>query len=390
MDCEPTQALRTKRSRTHGCAVELAARAGLLLLAACAGAGNGDPSSVEPPPSSLGAARIAPARQASTIAVGRRHACALAFGRVFCWGRGLEGQLGPPRADSREPREVLGIGGQVIAVTAGGDLTCALLGSGDLVCWGDFTPTTRERAARIQFDASVEAVGTRAFIAWGNHPCMVTGRGRVLCADHPSDRGPVTVEAWVLVGDEDPAALSAAATSVHAPPGSFTGICWVTGERRLRCSDTHKDPEAFAPAVIAAAVGAFHECVVAVGGDVFCRGFGERGELGRPLAKRYEPEFVAQPVPGVSGATTITAGRSHTCVILANGTVRCWGANDRGQCGVGASASSSPIEPVGIGVVSEVHATWDRTCARRSEAEVVCWGDREPAEPTVVRLPASG
>jgi alpha-tubulin suppressor-like RCC1 family protein len=84
--------------------------------------------------------------EAVAVAAGALHTCALAEGgRVYCFGRGEEGQLGDDRAlTSDEPVAVCAGGSQgcgslledVVALAAGGNATCALLGSGEARCWG--------------------------------------------------------------------------------------------------------------------------------------------------------------------------------------------------------------------------------------------------------------
>ena len=50
----------------------------------------------------------------------------------------------------------------------------------------------------------------------------------------------------------------------------------------------------------------------------------------------YKPVSVS----GINTAIAISAGESHTCALLENKTVKCWGNNQNGQFGDGLGASS--------------------------------------------------
>jgi alpha-tubulin suppressor-like RCC1 family protein len=79
--------------------------------------------------------------------------------------------------------------------------------------------------------------------------------------------------------------------------------------------------------------------------------------------------------PGATGLRLAMTFDS-TCLLRANGTVACWGLNDRGQLGTGDKVSSvSPRPVVGLSNVVDIAGTRLLMCAALSNGEVRCWGN---------------
>lgn len=84
------------------------------------------------------------------------------------------------------------------------------------------------------------------------------------------------------------------------------------------------------------------------------------------------------PVTEVENAVGITAGDRHTCALLDDGTVSCWGNNSAGQLGVGnTSASPSPLRVRDLDRVTHITSgpsSARHTCALRDDGGLWCWG----------------
>jgi alpha-tubulin suppressor-like RCC1 family protein len=82
--------------------------------------------------------------------------------------------------------------------------------------------------------------------------------------------------------------------------------------------------------------------------------------------------------PGAPGpVTAIVSGDFHVCALFTNGTVRCWGDNRYGQLGVGVSclpASGRPLPVSNLWGVRALAAGNLHTCALLDDGTVKCWG----------------
>jgi alpha-tubulin suppressor-like RCC1 family protein len=119
-------------------------------------------------------------------------------------------------------------------------------------------------------------------------------------------------------------------------------------------------------------------------GTVRCWGGNQEGQLGNGTRTAG---LVPQTVPDLSGVVAVSAGSVHTCVLTDAGAVKCWGYNAYGQVGNGTNGQTpggdvlSPADVVGLSSgASALAAGGYHTCAIRSDATAVCWGQNIAGE----------
>ena len=158
------------------------------------------------------------------------------------------------------------------AIAAGNLFTCALLGDGQVVCWGKMA-------------AKLAVVGVTSIAAGGNRACVIHTRG-VTCWDESG------VER-AIAGLERPTSIAV----------SSTRTCAVLADGSARCDDGQLLGEAMQVAVGDPAV-----CVRRPSGHVAC--WGGRHDGGE--------------VPGIEGAVDLAAASDRVCAVNAGGEVWCW------------------------------------------------------------------
>ncbi len=104
------------------------------------------------------------------------------------------------------------------------------------------------------------------------------------------------------------------------------------------------------PVPIAIAAGEAHTCALLADGAVKCWGGGLHGQLGSGSrdSQGNAPTPALEDAPpvdlGTAGgvplaATAISAGADHTCALLTSGDLKCWGLNNVGQLGQESTAT---------------------------------------------------
>ena len=88
--------------------------------------------------------------------------------------------------------------------------------------------------------------------------------------------------------------------------------------------------------------------------------------------------LAAAPSNGASGRLTIAAGGAHTCLISSTGSAYCWGANNSGQLGDGATQTvTTPTAIAGSTHFTAIATGLSHTCALSRAGTAFCWGNNE-------------
>jgi len=131
------------------------------------------------------------------------------------------------------------------------------------------------------------------------------------------------------------------------------------------------------------ATGSDATCALDLAGAAWCWGLDGSGQLGRGTVSATlcwgTTPCVRYPVPVTGGHSFVKLANagSTTCAVDALGAVWCWGANDRGQAGIGIGSPplvTTPTKALTSDSAADLSAGRDFFCARYATGLVECWG----------------
>ena len=127
--------------------------------------------------------------------------------------------------------------------------------------------------------------------------------------------------------------------------------------------------------------GEAHACALLDDGSVVCWGRNVEGEIGDGTTTQRNSPTATSSFGAGHKAVFVSVGYSHTCALLNDGGVRCWGSNNNGQLGDGTTndKSSPPSSDINLGTgvtATGISAGGGHTCAMLSTGGMKCWGAR--------------
>jgi len=117
--------------------------------------------------------------------------------------------------------------------------------------------------------------------------------------------------------------------------------------------------------------GGYHTCALMPDTTVKCWGRNARGQVGDGTTDT--PITQPHAVVGLSGVATVSGGGYHTCALTQSGAAYCWGQSDFGQIGTPGAFSATPAQ-VPLSNVTQIAAGFWSSCAVTSDGVMHCWG----------------
>ncbi len=328
------------------------------------------------------------------LASGSAHHCArLANGKIKCWGQNFSGYIGYGHSnhigsDLSQMKNNLdyisiGTGRSAKNIFAGsGSFTCALLDNNELKCWGDNTNgqlgignTNAIGDSISEMGDNLNAIdfGTNRYatkVAMGSsHACAILDNGSLTCwgnnsfgqlgLEHTDNRGDNSNEMGANLQFVN---LGSGKSAVQIFAGS-SSTCAILNDNSLKCWGNNDYGQ----------LGQGHKNTI--GGNS-----NEMGDNLNPID--LGPSLYA---------TSVSIGTSHTCAILNNLSVKCWGRNNYGQLGQGDNLDRGGdtnemgvnLDPIDFGfsrTVTQLTSKGQRSCAILSDTNITCWGQNTSAE----------
>lgn len=247
---------------------------------------------------------------AAQVSVVADHGCAVREdGDVVCWGQNDNGQLGVDGGDRKSPSKVKDLPPAKRVAVADG-FSCAVTRVGEVWCWGSNLSGQLGLATLSDANFAAQPVPGVAravdVVAAAGHACARAEDGEAMC--------------W---GRANRGQLGTGTVADVAAPAPVQGL---EGIEQL-------------------VIGDWSGCAIAAEGELWCWGddtFGQSSGASRSSAPRSTPNRITLH----GRVRAVVVGTFHTCALVGEVDVRCWGAEGAGQLGRGRGLGSA--EPVKV------------------------------------------
>ena len=316
-----------------------------------------------------GLIQMPPNSYATSVSVGLYHACMILHdGSVYCWGHDTDGELGNglPLWGSGTPLQVsMPVGEIAVEISLGRSTSCAVTANGSAYCWGDngFGQVGTNNRSDVLSPHLVSLGGQVSSVNVGfRHTCALLHNGSVYCWGENANG---------QLGD-----------------GTTTGTCPLVNGSGWNCLSP---VQALLPrSAVSITTGNDVSCAILDNYSAMCWGRNSTGQLGDgsvpcsgtgvDSCANSVPIYVQKPSNNTHFVQIDTADimEGHTCALVQNGSVYCWGANDFGQLGDGSTTERhSPVAVIfsSQSQISAITTGARHTCAVLQNNSAMCWGD---------------
>jgi alpha-tubulin suppressor-like RCC1 family protein len=131
--------------------------------------------------------------------------------------------------------------------------------------------------------------------------------------------------------------------------------------------------------VVKVSVGYRHTCAIKSDGSLWCWGNNQYGQVGDGTMGTIKP-FPVQPIGMSRDVDDVSAGLDHTCAVKTDGSLWCWGGNDRGQLGDGTNVGKVIPKRIFTSGIKKVSAGAKYTCAIKNDSSLWCWGENNSGQ----------
>jgi alpha-tubulin suppressor-like RCC1 family protein len=205
-------------------------------------------------------------------------------------------------------------------------------------------------------------------VAWGSDEFGQLGIGRLTYSTTPSAVLALSSVKAIGTGDN------------HVLAVKLDGTVWAWGQNRVYTLGDGTNIDRVNPVqvmvltnAIAVSGGLNHSIGLRQDGTVWSWGNGDSGQLGQGSQTPWA--YVPGQCKGLSGITSIAAGRMHNLALRQDGTVWAWGWNHYGQLGDGTTIDrSEPVQVQGLSDIVAISAGWWLGVALKRDGTLWEWG----------------